>query len=176
MISLLSFLSSLWMASQANGSLPANGGTSTYLELHHLHAQEMGGRTDTRMGQAGHPGPTGPGPSRPGSVAPSLPWVLLTFCTFPPSITSFWQCHPCVQDRGCSRMKFGLLHFNPRGYSFVTLWSLPPLGVISSCTWTRTRLLLCSFELVVTPSLYSMVSCKNITLPNTHTKMTLLYH
>jgi hypothetical protein len=27
-------------------------------------------------------------------------------------------------------MKFGLLRFNPRGCSFVTLRSLPPLGVI----------------------------------------------
>jgi hypothetical protein len=52
MISLLSFLSSLCTASQANGSLPANGGTPTYLGLNHLHAQEIGGRTDTRMGQA----------------------------------------------------------------------------------------------------------------------------
>jgi hypothetical protein len=28
-----------------------------------------GGRTDPGMGQAGRPGPTGPGPFRPGSVA-----------------------------------------------------------------------------------------------------------
>jgi hypothetical protein len=49
MISLLSFLSSLWTASHANGSLSlsANGGSPTYLGLQHLHAQEMEGRTAT---------------------------------------------------------------------------------------------------------------------------------
>jgi hypothetical protein len=73
-------------------------------------------------------------------------------------------------------MKSDLLHFNPRGCSFITLWSLPPLGVISSSSQTRTRLLNCSFELVVTPSFMSMFSYKNITLPNVHTKMNLLYH
>jgi hypothetical protein len=36
------FLSSLWKASLANGSLPTNGGTSTCLGLTHLHAQETG--------------------------------------------------------------------------------------------------------------------------------------
>ena len=128
MISLLFFLSSLWTVSRANGSPPANGGASTYLGLHHLHAQEMGGRTDVGMGQDGRPGPTGPSPFRPGSVAPSHTWVLLPFCTLPPSLASFWRCHPRVQDRGSSRMKFGLLRFNPRGCSFVTLRSLPPLG------------------------------------------------
>jgi hypothetical protein len=35
-------------------------------------------------GPAGWPGPTGTGLSRPDLVAPSLPWVLLTFCTLPP--------------------------------------------------------------------------------------------
>jgi hypothetical protein len=110
MNSLLSFLSSLWMASQANISLSlsTNGSASMDLALHHLHAQKMGGeptrewarrciiftlkkrgwQTDTGMGQAGWPGPIGPGPSRTGSVAPSLPWVLLTFCTLPPPIAS----------------------------------------------------------------------------------------
>jgi hypothetical protein len=73
-------------------------------------------------------------------------------------------------------MKFGLLRFNPRGCSFVTLRSLPPLGVISSCSRTRTGLLNCSFEFVVTPFFMSMFSCKNITLSNAHTKMNLLYH
>jgi hypothetical protein len=49
MISLLSFLSSLWTASHANGSLSlsANGGSPTYLGLQHIHAQEMEGRTAT---------------------------------------------------------------------------------------------------------------------------------
>jgi hypothetical protein len=73
-------------------------------------------------------------------------------------------------------MKFGLLRFNPRGCSFIALWSMPPLEVISSCSQTRTRLLDCSFELVMTPSFMSMFSCKNIALPNAHTKMNMLYH
>jgi hypothetical protein len=73
-------------------------------------------------------------------------------------------------------MKSGLLRFNPRGCSFVKLQSLPPLGVISSSSQTRTGLLNYSFELVVTPSFMSMFSCTDITLPNAHTKMNLLYH
>jgi hypothetical protein len=171
MISLLSFISSLWTTSRANGSLPANGGAHTCLGLHHLHTQEMGDRTPQEWAR-----PADPGSSRPGSVAPSLPWVLLTSCTLPPSIASFWQCHPHVQDRGSSHMKSGLLGFNPRWCSFVTLRSLPPLGVISSCTWIRTGLLICSFELVVTLSFLPMFSYKNITIPNAHMKMNLLYH
>jgi hypothetical protein len=35
------------------------------------------------LGQAGRLEPTGPGPSRPGSVAPSLLWALMDFCTLP---------------------------------------------------------------------------------------------
>jgi hypothetical protein len=130
----------------------ANGGGHTELGLHHLHAQEMGGRTDVGMGQSDRPGPIDPSPFRPGSVAPSHTWVLLPFCTLPPSLASFWRHHPRVQDRGSSRIKFGLLRFNPWGCSFVTLRSSPPLVVISSCTWTRTGLLICSFKLVVTLS------------------------
>jgi hypothetical protein len=68
------------------------------------------------------------------------------------------------------------MKFGPQGCSFVTLQSLPPLGTISSCSQTRTRLFNCSFELVVTPSFMSMFSYKNIILPNAHTKMNLLYH
>jgi hypothetical protein len=83
MISLLFFLPMLWTTFRANGSLYANGSAHTYLGLHHLHAQEMGNRTTSGMGHAGRSGLTGPGPSRPGSVTPSLPWVLLTFCTLP---------------------------------------------------------------------------------------------
>jgi hypothetical protein len=49
------------------------------------------------------------------------------------------------------------------------------LEVISSSPWTRTRLLNCSFELVVNPSIVSMFSYINMTLPNADTKMNLLY-
>jgi hypothetical protein len=93
----------------------------------------------------------------------------------PPPLAPFWRCHPRVQDGGSPCMKFGHLRFNPRGCSFVTLQSLPPLEVISSSSWTRTRLRNCSFELVVNPSFMSMFSYINTTLPNACTKMNLLY-
>jgi hypothetical protein len=141
------------------------------------YSHSRNGGLNWRWNGPGRPAwPTGPGPFRPGSVAPSRTWVPLTFCTLPPPIASFWRCHPRVQDGGSSHMKFGLLRFNPRGCSYVTLWSSPHLGVISSCSRTRTGHLICSFELVVTPSFVSIFSCKNITLPNAHTEMNLLYH
>jgi hypothetical protein len=87
----------------------------------------------------------------------------------------FWWCHPRVQDGGSPCMKFCLLRFNPRGCSFVALRSSPPLEVISSSSWTRTRLRKCSFELVLNPSFMSMFSYINITLPNACTQMNLLY-
>jgi hypothetical protein len=115
---------------------------------------------------AGRLGPTGPGPSRPGSVAPSRPWVLRWVCTLPLPLAWFGRCHPRVQDGGSPCMKFSLLRFNPRGCSFVALRSSPPLKVISSSSWTRTKLRKCSFELVVNPSFMSMFSYINTTLPN----------
>jgi hypothetical protein len=153
-----------------------NGSASTYLGLNDLHVQEKGGRTDPGVGQAGRPGLTDPGPSWPGLVAPSLPWVLMYLCTLCPPFAPFLRCHPRIQDGGFPCMKSNLLRFNPRGCSCVTLWSLPPLGVISSSSQIRTRLLNYSFELVVTLSFMSMFPYKNITLPNAHTKMNLLYH
>jgi hypothetical protein len=115
---------------------------------------------------AGRPGPTGLGPSRPDSVASSLPWVLKWLCTLPPPLAWFWRCHPRIQDGGSLRRKFGLIRFNPRGCSFVALRSLPLLEVISSCSWTWTRLRKCSFELVANPSFMSMFPYINTTLPN----------
>jgi hypothetical protein len=91
-----------------------------------------GGRTDPRSGPGRLAWDDRPRPIRPCSVAPSLPWVLMCLCTLPPPLAPFSWCHPRVQD-GCSPcMKSSLLRFNPRGCSFVTLPSLPPLGVISS--------------------------------------------
>jgi hypothetical protein len=87
--SLLFSLSSLWTASWANGSPSANGGASTYLGLKDLHAQEMGGQTNPGVGQVGRPRPTDPVPSWPGSVAPSLPWVLMSLCTLPLNLHHF---------------------------------------------------------------------------------------
>jgi hypothetical protein len=61
------------------------------------------------------------------------------------------------------------------GVFLVALRSLPPLEVISSSSWTRTRLRKCSFELVANPSFMSVFSYINTTLPNACTKMNLLY-
>jgi hypothetical protein len=71
--------------------------------------------------------------------------------------------------------KFGLLRFNPRGCSFVALRSSPPLEVISSSSWTWTRLRKCFFQLVVNPSFMPMISYINTRLPNACTKTKLLY-
>jgi hypothetical protein len=120
-------------------------------------------------------GPTGPGPFRPSSVAPSLPWVLRWLCTLPLPLAWFWRCHPRLQDGGSPSMKFDLLRFNPQGCSYVALRSLSPLEVISSSSWTRTRRRKCSLELVANPSFMSMFSYINTTLPNAWTKMNLLY-
>jgi hypothetical protein len=128
--------------------------------------KERGAEPTPGVGQAGRTRPTDPGPSRPGSVTPSLPWVLKWLCTLPLPFAWFWRCHPRVQYGGYPCMKFGLLRFNPRGCSFVALRSLPPLEVISSSSWTRTRLRKCSFELVVNPSFISIFSYINTTLPN----------
>jgi hypothetical protein len=153
----------------------ANGGASTNLGLKVLRVQEKGAELTPGVGQASRLGPTGPGPSRPGSVAPSLPWVFMYLCTFPPQLALFWWCHPRVQDGGSPCTKSGLLRFNSRGCFFVTLRSLAPLEVISSSSWTWIRLLNSSFELVVNLSFMSMLSYINIALRNTHTKMNLLY-
>jgi hypothetical protein len=96
-------------------------------------------------------------------------------CTLPLPLAWFWRCHPRVQDGGSPCMKFGLLRFNPWGCSFATLWSSPPLDVISTGSWTRRRLRKCSFELVANPSFMSLFSYINATLPNACTKMNLLY-
>jgi hypothetical protein len=159
----------------ANGSLPTNGGASRALGLKILRVQGRGAEPTSRVGQAGRPGPTGPGPLQPGSVAPSLPWVLMHLCSLPLPLAWFWRCHPLVQDGGSPCMNFGLLRFNPQGCSYVALRSLPPLEVISSSSWTRTRLRKCSFEFVVNPSFMSTFSYINTTLPNACTKMNLLY-
>jgi hypothetical protein len=74
----------------------------------------------------------------------------------------------CVILRSSSpRSRYGVfshevrtLRLSSRGWSIVAPWSFPPLEVISPCTRTRTKLLICSFELVVTLSLLSMFSCK----------------
>jgi hypothetical protein len=70
MISLLSFLYSLWTASRVNGSLPANGGVPTYLGLHHLRTEEIGGGGLNRLRNR---------PGRPAQVLPSP--IRSPFCS-----------------------------------------------------------------------------------------------
>jgi hypothetical protein len=64
-------------------SLLANGSASRDLGLKILQVQGMGAELTLGLGQASRLGPTGPGPYMPGSVAPSLPWVLMHLCTLP---------------------------------------------------------------------------------------------
>jgi hypothetical protein len=71
-----SSLSSLWMASRCEWLSLANGGASRTLGLKTLRVQGRGAEPTPGVGQASRLGPTGPGPSRPGSVTPSLSWVL----------------------------------------------------------------------------------------------------
>jgi hypothetical protein len=124
----------------ANGSLSWEWQRLQDFRVEDPSGARKGGRTDPEVGWADRPGPTGPGPFRPGSVTPSLPCVLRWFCTLPLPLAWFWRCRPHVQDRGSPRMKFDLLHFNPRWCSYVALRSLPPLELILSSSWTRTRL------------------------------------
>jgi hypothetical protein len=71
-----SALSSLWMATRCEWLSLANGSASRTLGLKILRVQGRGAEPTPRVGQASRLGPTSPGPSQPGSVAPSLPWVL----------------------------------------------------------------------------------------------------
>jgi hypothetical protein len=114
-----------------------NGGASTNLGLKILWVQGKGGWTDPGSGPgrpawADRPRPISARRGRP--FAPVGPHVFMHFA---PPFAIFWRCHPHVQDVGPLCMNSGLLCFNPRGCSFVTLWSLPPLEVISSSSWTR---------------------------------------
>jgi hypothetical protein len=149
---------------------PPGANDSLFLCWRRLGAFRVEDPSGTRKAGPNQPpewaGPTGLGPPRPGRSPLSLPWVLMHLCTLPPTLAWFWRCYPRVQDGDSLCMKSGLLRFNPRGCSFVTLRSLPPLEVISSSSWTRTRLRKCSFELVANLSFMSMFSYINTTLPN----------
>jgi hypothetical protein len=54
-------------------------------------ARKRGAEPTPGVGQAGRLGPTSPGPSRPDSIAPSLPWVLMCLCTLHPPFSLFWN-------------------------------------------------------------------------------------
>jgi hypothetical protein len=125
-------LSSLWMASRVNGSL--------FCEWRRLQQLRVEGSSGARKRRPNRP-LSGPGrPARPDRPRPiparfDRPFALIgphVFMHFAPTTCTIWRCHPHVQDGGSPCMKFNLLRFNPRGWSFVTLRSLLPLGVISS--------------------------------------------
>jgi hypothetical protein len=153
-----SSLSSLWMASRCEWP-------SVSFEWWRLHELRVKGPSGARKGGPNRP-PEWARPAGFGRLAQGHPSPVRSplhsrgsscvYALCPPPFALFWRCHPRFQDGGSPCMKFSLLRFHPRGCSFVALRSLPPLEVISSSSWTRTRLLNCSFELVVNPSFMSM--------------------
>jgi hypothetical protein len=119
-------------------ALGANGSVSCeWRRLHELWVEgssgaRKGGRTNPRSGPIRPAWADRPRPISAQFGLPFAPVVLMYLCTLLPPLAICWQCHPRVQDGGSPCMKSGLLRFNPRGCSFVTLQSLPPLEVISS--------------------------------------------
>jgi hypothetical protein len=72
-----SSLSSLWMASWCEWLSLCEWRRLQDFRVEDPSGARKGGAEPTPgVGQAGRLGPTGPGPSRPASVAPSLMWVL----------------------------------------------------------------------------------------------------
>jgi hypothetical protein len=153
----------------------ANGGASRALGLKILRVQGKGGRTDIGSGPgrpawADQPRPTSARFGRPLRSRGSS--CIYALCPF--------HLHDLTMSSSRPRWRFSVhevrsLRFNLWGCSFGTLWSSPPLEVISSGSWTRIRLRKCSYELVANPSFMSMFSYINTTIPNVCTKMNLLY-
>jgi hypothetical protein len=152
-----------------------NGGTSRDLGLKILRVQGKGGWTDPRSGPgrlawADRPRPIPARLDRP--FAPVGPRVIMHFAPFTCTILTMSPSRPRWRFSVHEVRSFTL----QSSWIFLyNTWSLPPLEVISSSSWTRTRLRNCSFELVVNPSFMSMFSYINTTLPNACTKMNLLY-
>jgi hypothetical protein len=150
----------------ANGSLFANGGASSSLGLKILRVQGKGGQTDAESGLgrpawADRPRPISAWFGRP--FTPVGPKVIMHFA---PSTCMILMMSSSRPRWRLSMHEVQSLRFNPRVYSFVALQSFPPSEVISSSSWTRTRLRKCSFELVANPSFMSMFFYINTTLPN----------
>jgi hypothetical protein len=158
-----------------NDSLSCEWRCCHELRVEDLLGARKGGRTDAGSGPGRPAWADRPKPIPARFGRPFNPVGPHALCTLPPPLAPCWRCYTRIQDGGSPCMKFGLLRFNPRGCSFVTPRSLPPLEVISSSSWTRTRLRNCSVELVVYPSFMSMFSYIDTTLPNSCTKMNLLY-
>jgi hypothetical protein len=146
-------------------SLPlSNGGASRVLGLKIFRVQGKRGRTGHRSGLgrlawADRPGPTSARFGRP--FAPVGTHVIMLFA---PS-----TCMILTMSSSCPRWRFSShevrsFMLQSPGVFLVALQSSPPLEVISSSSWTRTRLRKCSFELVTNPSFMSIFSYINATL------------
>jgi hypothetical protein len=117
-----SLLSSLWMASWANGSLSCEWRHLQQLRVEGSRVQEKGGRTDPQSGPGRPAWADWPGtiPARFGRpISPVGPHVFMHFA---PS-----TCTILMMSSSRPRWRFSLHEVQ----SF-TLRSLPPLGVISS--------------------------------------------
>jgi hypothetical protein len=175
MIPLLFSLSSLWTASRANGSL--------LCKWQSLHEHRVDGSSHARKGGA-EPTPEWDRPTGPVRPAQAHPGPVRSPFRSRGSSCIYAVCplhlHNFDDVIHASKMfslhEFWLFTLQSLGMFLWTLQSLPPLGVISSSSQTRMWLLNCSFEFAVTLSFISMCSYKNITLPNAHTKINLLYH
>jgi hypothetical protein len=154
----------------ANGSLSlSNGGASRVLGLKILRVQGKGRRTGHRSGLgrpawADRPRPISARFGHP--FAPVGPQVIMHFA---PSTCM-------ILTTSSSRLRWSFSVHEVRSFTLQSLWvflvalrSLPPLEVISSSSWTWTRLRKCSFELVANPSFMSMFSYINATLSNSCT-------
>jgi hypothetical protein len=162
-------------SSGANDSSPGVGGASGLLGLKILRGQRKRDRTGARTGLGRPAWADRPGPS-------SAPFGR-PFCSVGPYALMYFAPSTCMilmMLSSCPRWRFSLhevrsFTLQSSGVFLIALRSLPPLEVISSSSWTRTRLRKCSFELVVNLSFMSMFSYINTTLQNACTKMNLLY-
>jgi hypothetical protein len=145
---------------------PPNDGASKVLGLKILRVQGKGGRTDHRGGLgrpawADRPRPISARFGRPFALVG--PQVIMHFAPSTCMILTMSSSRPRWRFSAHEVRSFTLQSL---GLFLVALRSLPPLEVISSSSWTRTRLHKCSFELVENSSFMSMFSYINTTLPN----------
>jgi hypothetical protein len=98
-----------------------------------------------------------------GPFVPVVPQVIMNFAPSTCMILTMSSSRPRWRFSSHEVWYFTL---QSPGVFLVALRSLPPLEVISSSSWTWTRLRKCSFELVENPSFTSMFSYINTTLPN----------
>jgi hypothetical protein len=125
---------------------------------------------------ANRPGPTALGPYRPGLVTPSHTWVLLP-------LVALWPLQLCHFGYVILTSKIeGLLAWS-------SVFTLQSSGMFLCNTLVLSTFVSCFIMHLNTNRtphlllwtccdsiLFSMFSYKNITLPNAHTKMNLLYH